>query len=340
MNESTELVSASKQFFGLIDSAKDQFLKIVETDPSVDWERESVFAYQMLTKNSFSIKTAKANPGSVKLAIINVAATGLTLNPAHKYAYLVPRDGQICLDISYQGLIKVATDSGSILWAKANLIYEGDTVTDRGLDQPPEVTLDPFNPNRGTDQGFKGVYCTAKTKDGDYLTEYMSAEEVIKIRDESPSVKNEKTRKFSPWVRYFGEMTKKTVIKRASKTWPKTNQHERLQTAVDYLNETQGSDFGEEVHRFKPGEKVTIIEQMREALIRGDDLAVAQLVEEYSPPEQESAENEQAAMKFWALFNSSERRSIRFLLDDNYLMQERQRLNKPELLEPIPEQGL
>jgi recombination protein RecT len=34
-----------------------------------------------------------------------VAAIGITLNPASKLAYLVPRDGMVCLDISYMGLL-------------------------------------------------------------------------------------------------------------------------------------------------------------------------------------------------------------------------------------------
>ena len=67
---------------------------------------EEIFAMQMLTKNDYVFSIANKNPRSVQLAMINVASTGLTLNPAMGYAYLVPRDGQILLDISFKGLIK------------------------------------------------------------------------------------------------------------------------------------------------------------------------------------------------------------------------------------------
>ena len=89
----------------------------------VNFEKEQIFAIQALMKTDYAMQVANNNPGSVKLAMANVASIGLTLNPANAYAYLVPRDGAIVLDISYKGLIKVATDAGSILWAKADLVY-------------------------------------------------------------------------------------------------------------------------------------------------------------------------------------------------------------------------
>ena len=88
-----------------------------------------MFAFQAVTRNDQLYRTAMANPASVRNAVINVAATGLSLNPALKFAYLVPRDNEVCLDISYMGLIKIATDTGSILWAKAEIVYEKDIFT-------------------------------------------------------------------------------------------------------------------------------------------------------------------------------------------------------------------
>ena len=78
------------------------------TDQSVTWAKESQFAMQIFQKNDFLTKTAIGNPVSAQNAIINVAAIGITLNPASKLAYLVPRDGMVCLDISYMGLLHLA----------------------------------------------------------------------------------------------------------------------------------------------------------------------------------------------------------------------------------------
>lgn len=52
-------------------------------------------------------------------AVFNVALTGLTLNPTLKLAYLVPRynnasrELEVHLEPSYQGLVKLVTDTGS-----------------------------------------------------------------------------------------------------------------------------------------------------------------------------------------------------------------------------------
>lgn len=90
------------------------------TEQTVTWAKESQFAIQYFQKNDYLAKTALANPTSAQNAIINVAAIGITLNPASKLAYLVPRDGMVCLDISYMGLLHLAQSTGSIKWGNAN----------------------------------------------------------------------------------------------------------------------------------------------------------------------------------------------------------------------------
>jgi len=332
MNE----IAQVNHVFHAVDAAKDKFEDIVAKNPSVNWETESMFAYQMVSKNSYILDIAKNNRESVKNAVINIAGVGLSLNPATKYAYLVPRDGAICLDISYQGLIKIATDSGSIKWAKAELVYNGDEFIYKGPAEKPEHNIpNPFDGRRGKYiADIVGVYCMAKTVDGDFLIELMTADEVFKIRDEAKSMSTPAGRKSSPWAEgnYPGEMAKKACIKRASKTWPKTEQHERIQTAVNVLNEIDGSDWAEVSHRFKPGEKVEIITQMRTALASGDSFGVLELVQEYSSTAEEDFEE---SSKFWALFNSSERSCINKMLDDSKVEQERLTMGNPELNEPL-----
>lgn len=342
MNELVTDLPEGWKLSDVVEPVKDKFLSLA-SDTGIAWEKEALFAYQALTKNSYIMDVVKQNPASVRNAIMNVASIGLSLNPATSYAYLVPRKpdykspAEICLDISYQGLIKIATDSGSILWAKAELVYEGDQVVYKGIHEPPDAQIDPFNKNRGTDQEFKGVFCTAKTKDGDYLVEFMQADEIFKIRAESSSMSSEKGQKHSPWTRYFGEMAKKTVIKRASKTWPKTEHHERLQEAVNYLNDTQGSEWAEETHRFAKGEKEEIITRMREYLANGDAFGVLEIVQDYKGGDgvQPDTVDYEKQIKFWSLFSSAERSAIERLLDDSKIERDRITMGKPELNEPI-----
>lgn len=220
---------------GDIYSARDAF-EAVLVDRSISFEREAGFAIQVLTSNDYAMKIAKENRTSVINAVTNVAAIGLSLNPAKKQAYLVPRDGKICLDVSYIGLVELAIQSGSVRWVKAEIVRLGDGFRLVGFDKPPEHSFNPFSRERGEPVG---AYVVAKTADGDYLTDVMSTDEINAIRDRSTAWKAWVEKKRScPWVTDWTEMAKKTVVKRASKMWPKT---ERLDSAIHHLN-TDGEE--------------------------------------------------------------------------------------------------
>ncbi|MEB5392784.1 DNA recombinase, partial [Pseudomonas aeruginosa] len=73
----------------------------------LNFKREASFALQLLGNNSFLLGVATENPASLENAISNLAAIGISLNPATKEAYLVPRSRAVCLDISAIGLIKL-----------------------------------------------------------------------------------------------------------------------------------------------------------------------------------------------------------------------------------------
>ncbi len=203
----------------------------------LSYGKEAIFAMQMIARNSFSISTANQNPRSVLLAMINVASTGLTLNPAMGYAYLVPRDGAIMLDISYKGLIKIATDAGGIMWARAECVHENDKFTYKGPAAMPDIVCDPFR-ERGQ---IIGAYCIAKTPEGDILTECMDMAAIEKVRSKSTAWVKGSVGKKGPWEDFFPEMVRKAVIKRARKTWPYTGEGaDRLAKAIEIANQAEG----------------------------------------------------------------------------------------------------
>lgn len=201
---------------------------------AVSYDKESVFAAQQLSKTDYAKQVASRNPESVRLAMINVASTGLTLNPANAYAYLVPRDNAIVLEISYKGLIKIACDAGAIEWARADVVFDQDQFTYNGPAQLPTHVADPFSEERGK---LIGCYCIAKTSGGDILCEVMPLSEIEKIRDKSDLYAR---KKMGPWVEWLIQMVKKAVIKRASKTWPYTEKSDRIAQAIAIANESEG----------------------------------------------------------------------------------------------------
>lgn len=233
---SNDLQLIESEIYGL-----EQHFREALVAPSLNFAAEAGFAVQVLASNPYALKVARENKASVIAAVMNIAAIGISLNPAKKQAYLVPRDGKICLDISYMGLMDLAVDSGSILWAQAHVVFADDTFKVTGYDRPPLHEFDPFKPDRGD---CVGAYVVAKTRDGDYLTHTMDIASIYSIRDRSSAWKavQEKKAKTCPWLTDPGEMIKKTVVKQASKYWPTSD---RLSKAIHHLNTDAGEGLAE-----------------------------------------------------------------------------------------------
>jgi recombination protein RecT len=230
-----------------IEKTRERFLQIAPTE--MKFETEKGFAVQILKNNDYLMTVAQNHPVSLMQAVTNVAAIGLSLNPAEKQAYLIPRSvkgdkgyvTKIFLEPSYMGLIKLATDSGSIKWVQAFVVYSNDEFMFVGAGEKPVHKFNPFQPveKRGE---FIGVYCIAKTADGDHLTNMMSAEQIFDIRDRSESWKSFKAGKVKsggPWQTDFAEQAKKTVIRQGFKTWPRTNLN-RMAAAIEISNDNEG----------------------------------------------------------------------------------------------------
>jgi len=217
---------------GDIWGVKNSFESVL-SDNSIKFEREAGFAIQILTKNDYAMKIAMGNRQSVVDAVTNLAAIGISLNPARKLAYLVPRKSEICLDISYLGLLDIAIESGSIKWGQCKIVRKNDLFKLHKLDELPTHEYEPFE-KKDVRGEIIGVYVVVKTKDNDYLTHTMDIDSVYDIRARSESFKSGKN---SPWLSDPEEMIKKTCIKQGYKMWPKT---ERLDQAIHYLNTDGG----------------------------------------------------------------------------------------------------
>ena len=198
-------------------------------------EREVSFAMQAISSSS---QLQKRTRESLQKAVYNIALTGLSLNPITKLAYLVPRysngENIAVLDPSYQGLVKLLTDTGVVAAIEARIVNDGDDfevnygTTAEVIHKPKFKTRNPHL-----------VYAVA-TMPGSGLKQFevMSIDEVNDIRDKSESYKafNAGKIKSCIWVDHYNEMAKKTVIKRLYKYLPKSGQFEKVATAIDLSN--------------------------------------------------------------------------------------------------------
>lgn len=247
----------------LIKTAEVSFQELAEIHGAVNFRQEASFAMEAMKKNSYLLSVALKNPDSLKRAVVNVAAVGLSLSPIHKLAYLIPRKSEVCLDISYQGLVAVACEEGAIEWALAEIVYEKDTYRSMGMGKRPQHEFDPFSSDRGE---IKGAYCVAKIDEDEYITIEMPIHEIHAIRDRSESWKAHVSKGTAcPWSTDPGEMIKKTVIRRASKSWPRPKKSVRLERAMYESDQADPIDVISEAES-TPSRKSDELKEIRSAL--------------------------------------------------------------------------
>lgn len=245
-------MSEGKNIAEVIEIAGERFKQIAPAH--MKYEAEKGFAIQLLKNKDYLMSVAQGAPASLQQAITNVAAIGLSLNPAEKQAYLITRtiktkdangkdklEQRIFLEPSYVGLCKLATDSGSIEWVHAAAVHEHDTFINNGPGEKPLHQYQAFK-DRGE---MVGVFCTAKTSKGDYLTTDMDMAQIISIRDRSEAWKAKMSGKANtggPWETDFKEMARKTVVRNAFKMWPRTDErrYSMLAEAVELSNQNEG----------------------------------------------------------------------------------------------------
>lgn len=228
----------------VIEAQRNDFVRVC-CDKNINFDREAGFALQILSGNDYLSRIAMTNKSSLINAVNNVAAIGISLNPASKLAYLVPRKGAVCLDISYMGMMHLAQVTGAIQWGQAVIVRSNDTFALNGVDKQPTHVFSPFETidKRGE---IIGCYVVIKTESGDFLTHTMTAAQINSIRDRSEAYKAYLSKTTAcPWTTDYEEMAKKTVVKQAAKYWPR---RDRVDTAIHYMNVEggEGIDFAEE----------------------------------------------------------------------------------------------
>jgi len=191
-----------------------------------EFEREATFAAYAVSNAPTPdlMNLAKANPGQLTEAVVQACASGVSLNPALGLAYLVPRGGKIRLEFGYQGFIQLATASGAVLDVFVELVREGDQFRRGVRNSVPYIDHEP-----GDGSGaITGGYCLATLPSSRVVPCYMSKADIDAIRKNSKS---------SAWNSAYAEMAKKTIIRRARKTWPKQIAKLEQALAVDELED-------------------------------------------------------------------------------------------------------
>jgi recombination protein RecT len=186
----------------------------------------------------------KCHPSEVYREVAQIAALGLMLDPQLGEAWLIAGYStkhsrhQPQRRVGYRGLIKLARQSGELSTIYAREVHENDQFDADLYRNDINHTADLFG-DRGPVIGF---YAVARFKDGSEDFEPMSVAEAERIRDRYSdgwkAWKSGKMKRAPIWETDFGEMAKKTVLRRLIKRLPQSPElAEALQ--IDNIEEEQ-----------------------------------------------------------------------------------------------------
>lgn len=143
-------------------------------------------------------------------AIVRLAQDGLL--PDGREAAIVKFGNKAQAMPMIAGILKKVRQSGDVAKVSAQVVYEKDEfVWHLGFDEDVTHNPPPLDQPRGK---AIGAYATAVLKDGSRLLEVMNFDEIEQVRKVSRASGN------GPWVQWWGEMARKTVMRRLSKRLP------------------------------------------------------------------------------------------------------------------------
>jgi len=225
---------------------------------TLKWAVEKQHLTNLLTGNK---SLRDCIPGSVKEAILNAGAMGLSFNPARAECYLIPRrmwrgnpqskiaerrvDGPlVCYaSPSYVGLIQLAVKTGFALIIRAQVVFQGDAFRYFGPLKEPKYEMC-LGGEAKTWETAIGVYADCKLKDGSHAAEWMDKATIERIRSMSDNPKSIMWNPDKLWT----EGWRKAVIRRMFKTIP-VDMGPELSLAANLMNQAEGITIeGEAVH--------------------------------------------------------------------------------------------
>jgi recombination protein RecT len=169
------------------------------------------FRNVVVTAANMSPDLLGADRRSLLGACVKCAADGLV--PDGREAALVIMGGKVSYMPMIAGILKRARNSGEVASLVVQVVHEQDKFTWRPCD--PERPIEHETPGLTEDRGAPvGAYAIARLKDGSVMAEVMNKSEIEKVRNVS------RARGSGPWVTWWDQMARKTVMRRLSKYLP------------------------------------------------------------------------------------------------------------------------
>lgn len=173
---------------------------------------------------------------SILLGLIKSAQFGLEIGGVNSEAYLVPfwnsKIGakEALMIPGYRGLMKLVLRSGEVASLNVQAVYRGEECTVELGDNPSVTHRAKLDVDR-SDANIVAVYMVATFVNGRRQVEIMNRKDIEKVRASS------KAKNAMAWTDWWGEMARKTVVRRGCKYLP-------MQSDIRELHEDEDREMG------------------------------------------------------------------------------------------------
>ena len=230
---------------GTLEKMADKFREALP--PTMDESKFISVLKLTLNKNP---KLLQADKNSLLQTFMSAAKDGLYLDGREAAAVQYGQSVQYIPMV--EGIIKVLHNSGLIKTISAEVVYEND-LFDYELGTKPQLTHKPLI------VGDRGkpicVYAIAITTNGGEYMELMNMQEIEKCR----AVSKASSSPHSPWVKWFDQMAKKTVMHRIAKRLPKND-------AINSVVAVDDDNFVDVTPNAKPSEPKDSLSRLRDSI--------------------------------------------------------------------------
>lgn len=197
-------------------------------------------------------KFNNCDPKSFLLALLKCGRAGLYPDGREAHLIAFGRDVQAIFDV--KGICALAGRAGILVTPK--LVFANDEFTvqeDDGTGKTKITHQVEYRKDRGE---IQAVYSRAVMPNGQVDYEIMSSDEIESVRQHYSKAKDS-----SPWKNSWGEMAKKTVIKRHSKRWDMSPEiRQALNADDDSIPDSREIKLAEPIFKERAPETAEIVD--------------------------------------------------------------------------------
>lgn len=207
----------------------------------IDFRGQLQFARQIILSKpeNFALVTRE----SFENAMLDLAMTGLSLQPSLSHVYLIPYKQNLSVSISYRGMENLVLAAGTVRSIQADLVKKADPKFRVWVDGSPPMKHIEHEKHRGARGETTHAYCIATYANGGWHVEDMDAA-ALKACEKAASSRSEKGGMV--WRSEMrDEMEKKSVLRRAYKHWPQ-DPAGRLAKLMEMMDRLEPIDFKEQ----------------------------------------------------------------------------------------------